>query len=1055
MTPQIKPERTSSVSKPSESSTPHSKGRKRSRDEAFIELTQVSTEPVSSLLKSLKSPSFVTTAAHVTDQLASSQSKADQNNSQETLICEPRLSKILVGVTDDHACPEPNTSTLLPQVELARDWVKLSQDANLSEDPDLMTQSAGLSQKPVNRDVAMDVDDLAASLSTNEHSGDQLVAQSSSFDLDQQQEADKAPASVPSPLPDNVMRLSPRPVVDEPAQYAIPQPTSPELPTLCVVSRQDHDPVENVLHRDTAQPEARCLSDNNVQQVATAARHETNAPSNPQLLHQSDHDLSGRSAKRRRMKTPTLGVQSSPLSSDEPIQPPTDHALLPDSFIDSNSGVSQPPSQPLGTVADPVCEVPAEMVAATATPKPPPRIWKEYPSPPASTSPSESRPLLPSNMRPHAWCTTRQELCETFPRFRSYQSGVYCRDSIAVGYLLGGFPSPRDGWFLDGRLIISHGGGGSGRVESGTGTGKAKMELKQDQSGEARSPAALLHAYQNRVPVVLIMDKHYRLFPYECSKGMVYCVLGFYLIQRVWYEAERGETGQYHKRMKVAFGYMQSQGDPWWVQGLAHSMTTPQESAESLISSSAPLVASPDGECSRHVPTSSCGPLQPNSSTPICTISTTSNSLDLLTTPFLFPPMPRSVASGPILAAVPDVSTHSNSCATCHTTSPTIYELGWMCLNATCQQYWTLQTEQGPVSPWGEGMSYHLPFLAVEQAPAHTVQPTAYDFGLGEISAAGADSMHGFWCERCGRMGCRSGWAHYSCPTDGCETHLNLSPRITIDPFESLPINNSFWADASIVIQNEVVRVPISRTALVEAVVNKFHLPFQRGTIAVIRGNPAINATADDLVHAVNKGLSVQGARCALRRHAMERVIDTVMLTQYFQQNFGVPYKYVAGTDTTVPFDQAPESINRTLDLIRTRSSLLFPDPKFNEMLVAAYLHGGEMNVNSDFEEGLGVDVAALSLGASAKMTFAALGAPKGRTMKVLYFMLYHGDMVIMHGPGIQKCYEHKVEPNGIRIAATAREIKRSSGSVLSQKPDVTARKKNKTAPASSGPSAS
>jgi len=28
-----------------------------------------------------------------------------------------------------------------------------------------------------------------------------------------------------------------------------------------------------------------------------------------------------------------------------------------------------------------------------------------------------------------------------------------------------------------------------------------------------------------------------------------------------------------------------------------------------------------------------------------------------------------------------------------------------------------------------------------------------------------------------------------------------------------------------------------------------------------------------------------------------------------------------------------------------------------------------------------------------------------------------------MHGHGIQKCYEHQVEPDGLRIAATARFI--------------------------------
>lgn len=50
-------------------------------------------------------------------------------------------------------------------------------------------------------------------------------------------------------------------------------------------------------------------------------------------------------------------------------------------------------------------------------------------------------PKPPPPCAPPVWCQTRQELCESLPYFRSYQSGVYHRRGGVFGYLLDGFPS--------------------------------------------------------------------------------------------------------------------------------------------------------------------------------------------------------------------------------------------------------------------------------------------------------------------------------------------------------------------------------------------------------------------------------------------------------------------------------------------------------------------------------------------------------------------------------------------------------------------------------------
>jgi len=41
----------------------------------------------------------------------------------------------------------------------------------------------------------------------------------------------------------------------------------------------------------------------------------------------------------------------------------------------------------------------------------------------------------------NAYFKSRQEICEAFDWFRSYQGGVYHVDDFVKGYLLSGFPS--------------------------------------------------------------------------------------------------------------------------------------------------------------------------------------------------------------------------------------------------------------------------------------------------------------------------------------------------------------------------------------------------------------------------------------------------------------------------------------------------------------------------------------------------------------------------------------------------------------------------------------
>ncbi|SYW85289.1 uncharacterized protein UBRO2_05762 [Ustilago bromivora] len=203
---------------------------------------------------------------------------------------------------------------------------------------------------------------------------------------------------------------------------------------------------------------------------------------------------------------------------------------------------------------------------------------------------------------PLIWSETRQELCESLPYYRAYQTGCYVtssslarapssvllksslsqatlKDSIAYGYLLAGWPSRRDAFAHNGRVIISHGGGKSQVITPRTTTTSStaassepkKASLKQDQSANDSSTIrALLHSARHSLPIVLIAAENYALLPFKLNCG--YAVLGWYVITDAWAEREVGggkegeEVGKAEGfvRCKFRFEWIEAQGEPWW-----------------------------------------------------------------------------------------------------------------------------------------------------------------------------------------------------------------------------------------------------------------------------------------------------------------------------------------------------------------------------------------------------------------------------------------------------------------------------------------------------------
>ncbi|GAA6045880.1 hypothetical protein NBRC10513_005284 [Rhodotorula toruloides] len=173
-----------------------------------------------------------------------------------------------------------------------------------------------------------------------------------------------------------------------------------------------------------------------------------------------------------------------------------------------------------------------------------------------------------------------------------------------------------------------------------------------------------------------------------------------------------------------------------------------------------------------------------------------------------------------------------------------------------------------------------------------------------------------------------------------------------------------------------------------------------------------------------------------------------------------------SSVETPVPDDEttyAPECTREARNHLKTVVQLLVGPNEladFNEILSVAYMSGGKMNYHDDGERGLGPYVASVSLGSDALMTFRAKGKKKtrafgggaGQTGKkakgatstgdepeeteegegrkadktkriVCKMRLRHGDVMVMEGEEMQRLFEHKVEPEGLRYAATARFV--------------------------------
>ncbi|KAJ6513520.1 hypothetical protein DFH09DRAFT_941340 [Mycena vulgaris] len=580
------------------------------------------------------------------------------------------------------------------------------------------------------------------------------------------------------------------------------------------------------------------------------------------------------------------------------------------------------------------------------------------------------KPPLPR--LPPIWAQSRQEVCESFEWFRSYQGGVYQGDGKVKGYFLSAFAAKRDLFACGGKIIISHGGG---KAESSrTQNGQVTNRTADDQRAHDISVRALIENYRLNQPLVLLIDDKYGPFPFNLGSHDVYMAplsnlyAGFYKIIHVWAEYQPSTTNARGRvvRFKFAFQWCEDQGEPWWATEDLNVVATFLTHTEHATNS----------------------PLKPRSS-------------PLKPDNLYFP------------------------CSICSENSPRVFCQAWACLNPTCPSFWI--TPSGYSLP--EELDYNPEFLSViDLRPL----PLAYRGALlpKPPILAPKDGItttyrysRGWHCRKCGRLSCRSAWEQYQCPN--CKV-LATNSGYPCDHWERSTSQTSHVHPRIGRLDTKI----FNHFGVVGATgrYQTFVLPDEKGKIHLIQTNRLANVEADRIFEAYQQQASdgtLLFRRWPLRSVRLFLLLRGPLLTNYFSQNSGETYHYVGGTDNTVPFDRAPGAVIQARDLIqkRIREALGVPY-EFNEVLSAGYMEQQKMAFHSDSENGLGPVVAGLSMGSPALMHFRLLSkyAPRNeQRANAMTVVLRHGDVLVMEGAGVQDFYEYV--PCNFRIAATARWI--------------------------------
>ncbi|KAF3011135.1 hypothetical protein E8E13_011440 [Curvularia kusanoi] len=348
----------------------------------------------------------------------------------------------------------------------------------------------------------------------------------------------------------------------------------------------------------------------------------------------------------------------------------------------------------------------------------------------------------------------------------------------------------------------------------------------------------------------------------------------------------------------------------------------------------------------------------------------------------------------------------SKPCGTCARESPQIYLNGWMCLHPTCGSFWHilpsgLQSSQGiePYEPDETALVYDPRFLK-----SHTPWPndnhiyplTSNDATTSPHALPGEDTSEAFTrgvvCQLCGRCVSRLSWTGWACPCGWTKSppHTLIPALSTREPF--WPLSEAYTASRDTHSQLIDVKVSFAHGYRI----NQYVLPGIDGFVTHMIANESVvqmPGGPDDMFEAL------QREDIGLKRRPMESsMLKGGLYTRHFCVNYGMPYKFVAATeshafpaDSQHPINAARDLLNwaqehllsqapasqgtdrslEDLDPVDPTSSQPKPAPSvtpFNELLALGYFASQRISYHDDGESGLGPTIATLSLGAPGIM---------------------------------------------------------------------------------------
>ncbi|KAM5456260.1 hypothetical protein MaudCBS49596_001281 [Microsporum audouinii] len=593
---------------------------------------------------------------------------------------------------------------------------------------------------------------------------------------------------------------------------------------------------------------------------------------------------------------------------------------------------------------------------------------------------------------PPAWAEDRVVLADALPWFHSVQGGCYYLDNICRGVLIDGDCGDRS--HIDDEVVITRVGGSCKKTKEG------KLVMTKDHDPNGPILRSLVNSMRFEIPVGLILggkntDCRVKV-PYN------YNVLGFFRITDIWFE----QVGKF-KGAQLRFEKLDLTTKSWW---------SPKGSADPL-------------------------PLKERESV----------------TP----------AQDPV-------------CISCSKGAAQVFAEGWMCLNPLCTEFWKMNRSMPAPQ-----LTFAQEFLTKRSKPSNSVQPPCSlvpdllsTFSNDHTDVTGTRmAWKGIVCPECRACIARIHWRWWECSTPGCT--FRYSPPMNHVSLRSVLPDLEMGASG-----HRLPTIPKDTSSIPTIQYMKnyrkdtFVLP-GAGVVTHFAANRTINSRPrgpDDLFN------KLQVEDLGLRRYPISPCIVAGTLTSHFAVNYGMPYKYIVSVDSR-PFNTAPQVIISALERLKWATKQTVKEEEFqtpNELLALGYFEDMSIGYHDDGESSLGPTIATLSLGAPATMLVRmkdeyyngfrkrdkekiylqhdpvlpgcaneearaelarkfhaseitaeeyltarqALPTSRREAPPLCTMALNHGDLAVMHGPDLQKYYEHSVIPSGrLRFALTARYV--------------------------------